>query len=100
MAENDFFKKVLNTGEEQFGKIAAALLRNEGFVSGLQSAVARALEAKGLADRQVASALGAMHVPTRQDMQKLNDRMEELERIFEELSNKVDGIAAGLEKKG
>jgi hypothetical protein len=96
----DLFRKMLDTGEEQFGKIASALLRNEQFVSTLHTAVGRALDAKGLVDRQVSSTLSAMHVPSRQDLQKLNDRLEEIERIFEELSRKVDGIAGKLNQKG
>jgi hypothetical protein len=96
---SDLFKKMLNTGEEQFGKVAAALLKNDHFISSLQSAVTTALEAKGSVDRQVTNALGAMHVPSRQDMQKLNDRLEEIERIFEELSKKVDAIATKMNQK-
>ena len=99
LGSDTLFKKVLNSGEEQFGKVASSLLGNEKFVSTLQTTVSRALEAKGLLDRQVSSALNAMHVPTRQDMQKLNDRLDEIERIFEELSSKVDTIATKLDKK-
>jgi polyhydroxyalkanoate synthesis regulator phasin len=100
LGSDTLFKKVLNSGEEQFGKIASQLLGNEKFVATLQTTVSRALEAKGLLDRQVSTALNAMHVPTRQDMQKLNDRLDELERIFEELSSKVDTIVTKLDQKG
>jgi polyhydroxyalkanoate synthesis regulator phasin len=61
--------------------------------------VTKALEAKGVFDRQIASTLAAMHVPTRPDVQKLNDRLDELERIFEGLSTKVDAIVDTLEQK-
>jgi hypothetical protein len=99
MGSNSLLKKVLSTGEEQFGKVASQLLSNESFVSSLQAAVTRAIEAKGVVDRQVSSALGAMHVPTSNDMQKLNDRLDEIERIFEELARKVDGIATKLDQR-
>jgi polyhydroxyalkanoate synthesis regulator phasin len=96
---SELLKRMLSSGEEQIGKLASALMGNEKFVSAMQGAVARTLEAKGLLDRQTVSALNAMHVPTRQDMTKLNDRLDELERIFEELSRKVDGIASHLTSK-
>jgi polyhydroxyalkanoate synthesis regulator phasin len=99
LTDNPLLKKMIATGEEQIGRIASQVIANEKFVQSLQSAVARALEAKGLLDRQLASALAAMHVPTTQDMQKLNDRLDELERIFESLSQKVDGIAARLDRQ-
>ena len=99
MADNAVFKKILATGEEQFGKIAAQLVSNEKFVASLQVAVTRALEAKGSFDRQVSSTLAAMHVPTTHDVAKLNDRLEELERIFEGLSTKVDSIMEKLDEK-
>jgi len=99
MADNAVFKKMLATGEEQFGKIAAQIISNEKFVASLQVAVTRALEAKGVFDRQVSSTLAAMHVPTTHDVQKLNDRLDELERIFESLASKVDAIADKLDEK-
>lgn len=98
ITDSQLFKKMLATGEEQFGKIASQLITNEKFVASVQTAVTTALEAKGTFDRQIRSALGAMHVPTTQDMQKLNDRLDELERIFESLSAKVDEIATKLDK--
>jgi polyhydroxyalkanoate synthesis regulator phasin len=99
ITDNPMFKKMLQTGEEQFGKLASQLVANEKFIASLQGAVTRALEAKGILDRQVTTALSAMHVPTTQDMQKLNDRLDELERIFEGLSSKVDAIAAKLDER-
>lgn len=97
--DSPLFKKMLATGEEQFGKLASQLIANERFLSSLQGAVTRALEAKGAFDRQVLGALQSMHVPTTQDMQKLNDRLGELERIFEGLSQKVDAIGERLDER-
>jgi hypothetical protein len=99
MSGDTVFKKVLASGEEQFSKIASQLISNEKFVATLQVAVTRALEAKGAFDRQVSGTLASMHVPTTQDVQKLNDRLDELERIFEGLVTKVDAINAKFDKK-
>jgi uncharacterized protein YhaN len=99
IGDGTVLKKIVATGEEQISRIASQLISNEKFVSSVQTAVTRALEAKGVLDRQVSSTLAAMHVPTTQDVQKLNDRLDELERIFEGLSAKVDAIAEKFEQK-
>ncbi len=96
---NPLFQRMIATGEEQFAKIAGQLVSNEQFLSNVQAAVTRAIEAKGLVDRQITAALQATHVPTTQDLQKLNDRLDELERIFEGLVQKVDVIATRLDEQ-
>lgn len=99
ITDNPMFKKMMASGEEQLGRIAKELIGNEKFVQTLQGAVTTAIEAKGLLDRQVANTLAQLHVPTTQDMQKLNERLDELERIFEGLAQKVDDIAQKLEER-
>jgi polyhydroxyalkanoate synthesis regulator phasin len=99
ITDNPLLKKLLSQSEDQLGKLAAQLVGNPAFVSALQKAVSSAIEAKGFLDRQVGGALQSMQVPTTQDMQKLNDRLDELERIFEGLSAKVDVIATRLDEQ-
>lgn len=99
MADESLLKKLLATGEEQAGRLVNQLLANERFVSGVQTTVAAALQAKGVLDKQLASTLEAMHVPTRDDVRKLNERLDELERIFEGLADKVDRIASRLDER-
>jgi hypothetical protein len=98
ITDNPMFKRMISTGEEQFGKVVSQLIANETFLASIQAAVTRTLEAKGAFDRQVSGAMQAMHVPTTQDVQKLNDRLDELERIFEGLARKVDAIAEKLDQ--
>jgi len=98
LADNPVFKKMLETGEEQFGRLVSQIVGNEKFVAALQAAVAKALEAKGLLDRRIGAAISAMGMPTTQDIRKLDDRLGELERIFEGMQQKLDGIASKLEK--
>jgi len=98
MIGGDVLKTLLSQGEEQFGKVAAQLVSNPAFVNAVQTAVTRAVAAKGFLDSALANALQGAHVPTTADMQKLNDRLDELERIFEGLVEKVDRIAAAAEK--
>jgi len=88
------WKQLLEMGEAQVGKLAGQLLANEAFMSGVQTAVAKALEAKGVVDRQLSLALRALQVPTRDELQRLNERLDEIERIFEGLTQKVEAVNA------
>ena len=99
ITDNPIFKRMMTTGEEQIGRLASQLIGNERFMAAVQTAVTRALSAKGMLDQQVAGAMQAMHVPTTNDVKKVNDRLDELERIFEGLAHKVDGIADRLAAK-
>ncbi len=51
--------------------------------------VSAALEAKGLVERNVQSVLSTMNIPTAGDVQRLQGKIEELERVFEGLSAKI-----------
>lgn len=99
MTDNPIFKRLISTGEEQIGRLAAQLVSNERFMASVQTALTSALSAKGLLDQQVSNAMQAMKVPTLADVKKVNDRLDELERIFEGLSETVDGIAEALAAK-
>jgi polyhydroxyalkanoate synthesis regulator phasin len=96
---NPLFQRMIATGEEQFAKVAGQLISNEAFLANIQAAVTRAIEAKGIVDRQITAAMQSTNVPTQQDLQKLNDRLDELERIFEGLVQKVDTIATKLDER-
>jgi polyhydroxyalkanoate synthesis regulator phasin len=95
LRDNSVLKKMIATGEEQVGKIASQLLGNEAFMAALQKTVNAAIEAKGIAMRNVQVALASLNVPTAEDVKKLEGKIEELERVFEGLSAKI----AALQKK-
>lgn len=96
ITDNPVFKRMISTGEEQIGRFASQLVSNERFMSSVQTAVTSALSAKGVLDQKVASAVQALKIPTTNDVKKVNDRLDELERIFEGLADTVDGIAESL----
>jgi hypothetical protein len=89
LRENPMFKKMIATGEERMSKIAAQLLSNEKFMGTLQKAVAAALDVKATATMAAQTALGAMNIPTAADVHKLESKIEELEKVFENLSLKI-----------
>ena len=96
LTENDFVKKLIETGEEHITKAATELLSNERMMGNIQKAVGAALEAKGLLERNIQTVLSTMNIPTADDVRKLEGklegRIEELERVFEALSNKIGAL--------
>jgi uncharacterized Ntn-hydrolase superfamily protein len=93
LRDNSVLKKMIATGEEQVGKIASQLLSNEAFMAALQRTVNAAIEAKGIAMRNVQMALASLNVPTAEDVKKLEGKIEELERVFEGLSERITELA-------
>jgi Poly(hydroxyalcanoate) granule associated protein (phasin) len=89
LRDNPMFRKMIATGEERVGKIATHLLSNEKLMGALQKTVNAALEAKGLVERNVQSVLSTMNIPTANDVQRLQGKIDELERVFEGLSAKI-----------
>ena len=95
MSEPTMFKKMIATGEERMSKIASRLLSNEQFMGTIQKAVTAALEAKGTMEKAAQTALSAMNIPTSGDVRKLEGKLEELEKVFENLTSRI----AELQKK-
>ncbi|MFM2152613.1 MAG: hypothetical protein RL199_1048 [Pseudomonadota bacterium] len=93
MPTPNILQSLIAGGEAQVARLAAELVGNEKLLSTLQAVVSRALALKGAVDAQVATTLDVLHAPTSRDMRKLQDRLDELERLFEGLTAKADAIA-------
>ena len=92
LRDNPLLKKMIATGEERLSKLATELLSNEKVMGTLQKTVSAAIEAKGLVERNVQTALATMNIPTAGDVKKLEGKIEELEKVFEALSNKISDL--------
>jgi polyhydroxyalkanoate synthesis regulator phasin len=89
LRDNPVVKKMIETGEQRVGQLATRLLSNETLMGALQKTVSAAMEAKGLVERNVQNVLSTMHIPTAGDVQRLQGKIEELERVFDGLSAKI-----------
>lgn len=92
LRDHPLLKKMIETGEERMSKLASDLLSNEKVMGAIQRTVSAALEAKGLAERSVQNALSSMNIPTAGDVKKLESKIEELEKVFETLTEKVGAL--------
>jgi polyhydroxyalkanoate synthesis regulator phasin len=89
LRDNPVLKRMIETGEQRVGKLATQLLSNDVLMGVLQRTVSAALEAKGLVERNVQTVLSTMNIPSAGDVQRLQGKIEELERVFEGLSAKI-----------
>ena len=87
---NPLLRKALQTGEEQVGKVVGKLLSNEGVATGVQTLISGAVQARATIERGVSQALHAANLPSRDDVDALRRKLEELEAMIDGLAEKVD----------
>jgi predicted RecB family endonuclease len=90
-------KSILSLTEEGLSDVVAQLLKNDSFVSAMQRAVTSSLAVKSTVDRSMLGVLSALHVPTLEDVEKVKERLAELEDALEEIEHRVGKLydAAG-----
>jgi hypothetical protein len=98
LKNNPMMKKLVATGEERIGKIAAQLLSNEKFVATVQTIVSHTLSAKGTLDKSIRTALSAMNLPSTGDLEILKEKVGELEKLLGSVEGKVDQLLEAKKK--
>src|SRR5438270_7984057 len=92
LRENPMLKKMIATGEERMSKIAMQLLSNEKLMGALQRSISTAMDAKATVEKNTQALLSTFNIPTANDVKKLEGKIEELEKVFEGLANKIDEL--------
>jgi hypothetical protein len=87
---NPLLKKALQAGEERVGKAVSKLLANEGVATGVQTLLSGAVQARATIERGVSQALHAANLPSRDDVDALRKKLDELEAMLDGLAEKVD----------
>jgi hypothetical protein len=87
---NPVLKRALAAGEESMGKVVGKLLSSDRVTTGLSSLVSSAIQAKSTFDRGVKQALHAANLPSRDDVNALKRKLEELEAVIDGLSERVE----------
>lgn len=87
---NPLLRKALQTGEEQVGKVVGKLLSNEGVATGVQTLISGAVQARATIERGVSQALHAANLPSRDDVDALRRKLDELEAMIDGLTERVD----------
>ncbi len=90
-------KTILSLGEEKMGEVVRQLLANEGFVSAMQSAVVGGLSAKRNLDKGLSGVLGLVNIPTVDDVDKVRNRLTEIEELVAELGKRLETVNEKLD---
>jgi DNA-binding protein H-NS len=93
------WQRWIEAGEEKLGQIAEELLANPRVTEAFGAALSRAAQTKGKVDRNLQLLLGALNLPTRQDFNKLSNKVETLQGSLVNLNIKLDRLLAGIEAK-
>jgi peptidoglycan hydrolase CwlO-like protein len=92
-------KTILGLGEEKMGEVVNQLLANEGFVSAVQKAISGSIGAKRSVDKGVSTLLGMINVPTLDDIDKIKEKMNELEETIAEIGERLEKLNGKLDSK-
>ena len=87
---NPLVRKALQAGEERVGKVVGKLLANEGVAAGVQTLLTGAIQARATFERGLAQALHAANLPSRDDVDALRRKLDELEAMLDGLAERVD----------
>jgi hypothetical protein len=90
LLKNPAVKRAMAAGEDRVGRLVTQLLASERVMHGVQSVFASALTAKSTFDRGVRTALGAVSLPTTEEVEELREKLVELEAMLDGLAAKVE----------
>ena len=97
---NPLLRKALQAGEEQVGKAVSKLLANEGVATGVHTLISGAVQARATFERGVSQALHAANLPSRDDVDALRKKLDELEAMRDGLAEKVERRASRGDGEG
>lgn len=92
-------KTILSLGEEKMGEVVRQLLANEGFVTAMQKAVVGGLSAKRNLDKGLSGVLGLVNIPTVDDVDKVRNRLTEIEELVAELGKRLETVSEKLDSE-
>jgi hypothetical protein len=90
---NPIVREVMKRGEERLSKLATQVLASERFVGVLQATIRSTLGARRVIDRNLRMALGALNLPSSADVRAINDRLDDLERVLNEVDERLQRLA-------
>lgn len=96
-AENSAVQTILSLGEEKMGEVVRQLLANEGFVTAMQKAVVGGLSAKRNLDKGLSGVLGLVNIPTVDDVDKVRNRLTEIEELVAEVGKRLETVNEKLD---
>ncbi|MCL2012288.1 MAG: phasin family protein [Cystobacterineae bacterium] len=88
------FKMFLDAGEQQITRLAGQLMSNEAFMSALQGAIGKAMDAKLALDTQVRAALARLGVSRQEEIESLYSEISILKEEVQRLGQQIEQLRA------
>lgn len=92
-------KTILGLGEERMSEVVNQLLGNETFVNAMQGAITQGIAAKKTVDTTVAKMLNVVNVPTLEDVDQVQAKVEELEDALKAIHDRLRRLDEKLEAR-
>ncbi len=88
--KNKVIDEMVEKWEETLGLISNKILANEKLLNLIQTIIARAITAKGRVNKNMEIVLNSLNLPTRKDIQKLYEHIDELDEKISKLLKKME----------
>lgn len=92
-------RTILSLGEEKMGEVVNQLLANEVFVQAMQRAITGSIGAKRNLDKGVTTLLSFVNVPTLDDVDRVKEKLDELEETMGEIASRVEKLSGRVDKR-
>jgi hypothetical protein len=84
------WKKIVSVGEQKLNELATQVLSNEALIEGVQDAMKMALGARKQAVTTVKTVLKLINVPSLDDIQRLQTKLDEIQQVFDDVKQSLD----------
>jgi hypothetical protein len=85
------WKKVVGVGEQKLYQFASQLMSSDSLVEGVQDLLKKALAARSQVVTTAKTVLKLLNVPTLDDLERIEDKLGEIETIFADIRANLDG---------
>ncbi|MCX7958165.1 MAG: phasin family protein [Deltaproteobacteria bacterium] len=88
--KNKVMDEMMEKWEETLSLISNKILSNERLLNLIQTIIAKAITAKGRVNKNMEVVLNSLNLPTRKDIQKLYEHIDELDEKIAKLLKKLE----------
>jgi len=88
--KNKVMDEMMEKWEETLSLISNRILSNERLLNLIQTIIAKAITAKGRVNKNMEVVLNSLNLPTRKDIQKLYEHIDELDEKIAKLLKKLE----------
>lgn len=92
--------RIRELGEEQVARLANQLMNNEQFVETIQNVLAKAFKTREGLEATARFALTSLNIPTLGDLERVLDKLDELEELLDTVESRIAHLESALDKAG